>query len=138
MMYRSAAGRRYNRRFFPTIAAYVVALFGATWAIKTWQPDGVLLIALSILPALPIIAVLAVIGLYVVEETDEYQRARIVSAMMIGTGIMLALATSWGFLEESDVVPHLPAYWAFIVWCAAWGAAQCFAAIRERLAGGGE
>lgn len=131
----TAAGRRYLRRFFPTMAAYVVALFFATWAIKTWQPDGALLVLLSILPALPIIGVLGVIGLYIVEETDEYLRSRVMSAMLVGTGLMLAVASAWGFLEEGGVVPHVPAYWAFILWCMGWGAAQCVQAARERMSG---
>ena len=129
----TAAGRRYLRRFVPTMAAYVVALFFATWAIKHWHPSGVLLIALSILPALPIIGVLGVIGLYLVEENDEYLRGRIVQAMLVGLGFMLAIATAWGFLEEGGVVPHAPAYWAFILWCGGWGIAQCLQGLRDRI-----
>ena len=131
----SPAGKRYVRRFIPTMTAYVVLLIGANWVINAWHPEGPLLVALAILPALPIIAVIGVIGLYIVEETDEYQRQRIVSAMLVGVAVMLSLATAWGFLEEAGVVPHLPAYWAFIVWCAAWGFAQCGTALRERLQG---
>jgi hypothetical protein len=131
----SQAGRRYLRRFFPTMTAYVVALLGANWAIEAWHPTGAALVALSILPALPIIAVIAVIGLYVIEETDEYVRRGVITAMMVGLAIMLSLATAWGFLEESDVVPHVPGYWAFVVWCAGWGLAQCALGLRERFAG---
>ena len=134
----TAATKRYLRRFFPTMAAYVIALFFATWAIKHWQPEGPLLVFLSVLPALPIIGVIAVIGLYLVEETDEYLRGRAVSAMVIGMGIMLSVASAWGFMEEGGVVPHVPAYWAFIVWCAAWGLAQCGMGLRERMQGDGE
>ncbi len=133
----SQAGRRYIKRFFPTMAAYVAALIGANWAINAWQPSGAALVALSILPALPIIGVIGVIGLYIVEETDEYIRQRIITAMMVGLAIMLSLASAWGFLEEGGVVPHVPAYWAFIVWCAAWGLAQCGQNLRDRFAGAG-
>lgn len=131
----SPAAKRYVRRFIPTMTAYVVLLIGANWAINAWHPEGPLLVALAILPALPIIAVIGVIGLYIVEETDEYQRQRIISAMLVGVAVMLSLATAWGFLEEAGVVPHLPAYWAFVVWCAGWGFAQCGAALRERFQG---
>ncbi len=111
----SQAGRRYLRRFFPTMTAYVVALIGANWAINALHPKGAALVVLAILPALPIIAVIGVIGLYLVEETDEYVRQRAVTAMMVGLAIMLSIATAWGFLEEGGVLPHVPAYWAFIV-----------------------
>ncbi|KQN25889.1 hypothetical protein ASE86_06770 [Sphingomonas sp. Leaf33] len=132
------AGRRYLRRFWPTMLAYVAALFFAVWAIKTWQPTGILLVALSILPALPIIAIIGVIGLYIVEETDEFIRARVVRAMLIGMGFMLAVSSAWGFLEDGGVVPHAPAYWAFILWCIGWGFAQCVQGLRDRMAGSGE
>ncbi|MHA6724130.1 hypothetical protein [Sphingomonas sp. RS2018] len=130
------AGRRYLRRFWPTMLAYVAALFFAVWAIKHWQPTGVLLVALSILPALPIIGVIGVIGLYVVEERDEFLRARVIQAMLVGLAFMLSVASAWGFLEDGGVVPHAPAYWAFILWCMGWGAAQCVQSLRDRKAGG--
>ncbi|URW74685.1 hypothetical protein M9980_08855 [Sphingomonas donggukensis] len=130
----TAAGRRYTRRFMPTMAAYVVAILFATWAMKTWHPTGALLVALSVLPALPIIGVIAVIGLYLVEETDEYLRTRIVQAMLVGLGFMLAFTSAWGFMEEGGVLPHMPAYFAFILWCFGWGVAQCVQSFRDRRA----
>jgi hypothetical protein len=133
---KSPAARRYLRRFVPTMIAYVAALFAANYVIDTQHPTGLALIALAILPALPIVAVIGVIGLYVIEETDEYVRRTAVSAMLAGLAIMLSLATAWGFLEEAGVVRHLPAYWAFVVWCAAWGAAQCFGKLRDLIGGG--
>jgi hypothetical protein len=129
------AGRRYIKRFVPTMIAYVVALFGAQYLIHSLHPTGAPLVALAVLPALPIIGVIAVIGLYVVEESDEYLRQRAISGMLVGLALMLGLASAWGFLEEAGVVPHLPAYWAFVIWCAAWGLAQCLMALRDRLMG---
>lgn len=133
MGYKSPAAQRYLRRFFPTMIAYVVALFGANYAIHMYQPTGLALVALSILPALPVIAIIGVMGLYLLEENDEYVRQRIATSMLAGLAIMLAVATTWGFLEESDVVPHVPAYWAFVIWCAAWGASQCVLGLADRL-----
>ena len=128
----SAAGRRYLKRFFPTMTAYVVALFGATWALRHYEPQGIALVLLSILPALPIIGVIAVLGLYLVEETDEYLKARIVTAMLVGLALMLSITSAWGFMEEAGVLPHLPAYFAFIIWCAGMGLTQCAMALRDR------
>ena len=129
------AGRRYLKRFAPTMTAYVVALYASNRMAEAWQPDGAALVALSFLPALPIIGVIFVIGLYLAEEKDEYLRQRIVVSMLVGLGLMLSVTTAWGFLEESGVVPHVPAYFAFILWCAGWGAAQCVIALRERMQG---
>ena len=134
----TAAGRRYLKRFFPTMTAYVVALFGATWALRHYDPQGIALILLSVLPALPIIGVIGVMGLYLLEEKDEYLRARIVTAMLVGLALMLSITSAWGFMEEAGVLPHLPAYFAFIIWCAGWGLSQCVASLRERMGGGGD
>lgn len=129
------AGRRYLKRFVPTMTAYVLALFASNRIAEAVQPEGMALVALSFLPALPIIGVIFVIGLYLAEEKDEYLRQRIVLSMLVGLGLMLSVTTAWGFLEESGVVPHVPAYFAFILWCAGWGAAQCVIALRERMQG---
>jgi hypothetical protein len=129
------AGRRYLKRFVPTMTAYVLALFASNRIAEAVQPEGMALVALSFLPALPIIGVIFVIGLYLAEEKDEYLRRRIVVSMLVGLGLMLSVTTAWGFLEESGVVPHVPAYFAFILWCAGWGVAQCVLTLRERMQG---
>jgi hypothetical protein len=134
-MPKTAATRRYLKRFVPTMLAYFVALFGANWAMLTWHPTGLPLVALAILPALPIVGVIGVIGLYLIEESDEYLRAQMVQGMLIGMGLMLAITSVWGFLEEAEAVPHIKAYWAFVLWCAGWGIAQCVLRLRERAAG---
>lgn len=133
MGYKSPATTRYLRRFWPTMIAYVVALFGATYAVRVLEPTGAALVVLSILPALPVIAVIGVMGLYLIEERDEYIRQRIATSMLAGLAITLSVATAWGFLEESDLVPHVPGYWAFVIWCASWGLAQCTLGIADRL-----
>ena len=134
------AGRRYLRRFFPTMFAYVLVLFACVWAIKNWEPKGIELIVLSVLPALPIIGAIVVIGLYLVEETDEFLRQQIASCMLFGTGVLLAAATVYGFLVNGGAIEpssELP-LWAFPLWCAAWGLAQCVIGLRDHMAGGGE
>ena len=60
---------------------------------------------------------------------------QMVQGMLIGLGLMLALASVWGFLEEAGTVPHVKAYWAFVMWCLFWGIAQCVLRIRERSGG---
>ena len=129
----SAAGRQYLRRFAPAMAAYVAAILGVTWWVSHAPPTGPLLYGAAVLPALPLLAVIWAMGRYLVEETDEYQRARQVQSILWGAGITLAIATVWGFLESYANVPHAPAYYAFIVFCVAMGLAQGAAKVAERL-----
>lgn len=126
----TAAGRRYLVRFFPAMFAYVGVLCGALWAIRTFEPTGPLLWALAVAPAFPVIAVIAIMGLYLIEETDEFIRAVLVQSMLWGIGITLSACTAWGFLENADVVPHIPLYLVFPVFCGSFGLAQPF--VRRR------
>jgi small-conductance mechanosensitive channel len=133
MMSTTPAARRYMKRFVPTMIGYVVAVMGTSIAVDRLHPAGALLVTLSILPALPILALLLVIGLYVREETDEYLRQRIVSAMLIGIGAVLAVASVLGFLQIYRAIGQVDVFWAFPIWCGVWGAAQCIMAWRDRL-----
>ena len=70
-------------------------------------------------------------GRLLVEEKDEYQRSLIVRQGLIATGFMLAVTSVWGFLESSDQVPHLPMYWAFIIWAAGLGVGSMINEMRK-------
>jgi hypothetical protein len=120
----SPAAKRYIARFFPAMAAYVGVLFASIWWIRRHAPHGPLLWVLAIAPALPIIAVIAIMGLYLIEEQDEFVRSTLVQAMLWGLGATLAGCTAWGFLENVDLVPHMPLYGVFPIFCAAMGLAQ--------------
>ncbi|MBC7667549.1 hypothetical protein [Caulobacter sp. DWR2-3-1b2] len=128
----SPAAKRYIARFAPAMAAYVGVLFASIWWIRHQDPHGPLLWLLAIAPALPIIAVIAIMGLYVVEETDEFQRSILVQSMLWGIGITLAGCTAWGFLENVELVAHLPLYMVFPIFCAAMGLARPLVSLRYR------
>jgi hypothetical protein len=115
------AQRAYTRRVVPLMIAYVAALFAAIWLHDRIAPTGPLAVALAILPALPLIGVVWALGRLLVEERDEYLRSLHVRQFMIATGFMLVVTCIWGFLESFGLVPHLPMYWAFIIWCAGLG-----------------
>jgi hypothetical protein len=113
----TAAGTAYNRRMLPLAAAYVVVMLGAILMHDRLHVSGPALYAIAVLPALPLIGVVWALGRFLVEETDEYQRALAVRKMLVATGFLLVVTTIWGFLEQFGLVAHLPAYWCFIVWC---------------------
>lgn len=120
----SPAMRRYLLRFIPAMLAYVVVLSGSILAFENLRPTGPLLWVVAVAPALPIIAVIAIMGLYLMEEADEFQRGMSVQALLWGMGVTLAGATVWGFLENFGLVGHMPTYLAFPVFCGAFGLAQ--------------
>ena len=132
------AQRRYILRFMPLMTAYVLILFAANRYADAHHPAGLALAMLSILPTLPLLGVILVMGLYLLEERDEFIRNRLIVSMLWGTGILLAVATVWGFLENTGMVGHPPVYLAFPLWCAAFGIVQGVLAIGDRMAGGDE
>lgn len=107
------AARRYTRRFFASMAFYVVALVFAVWYFKHFHPAGVMAYTLAVLPAIPLIAVIAIVGLYLAEEQDEFQRTVLIQSMLWSIGATLATTTVWGFLESFLDVLHFQPYLAF-------------------------
>lgn len=119
--YASPAYRRYNRRTMVWSFTYMLALFAAIFIQHGLHPGGIVLSMVAVLPALPILYMLWGMRCYLAEEQDEYMRLRFMNAALIGTGILLALATVWGFLETFRVAPHAPGWLGVPVWAVGMG-----------------
>jgi hypothetical protein len=130
--YRSRAGRRYVYRLAPTMFLYVVFLFIAQWTFHHHPPTGLLVYVLAILPALPLIGSLALIGVYITEESDEFERSIIVQSMLWGLGGALSVGTIWGFLEDYAKAPHVSMFHVYLFFWIFMGAAQPFVRRRYR------
>ena len=111
------AARRYMRRNLITMLLYGLSLALAAWAFLRYHPTGPLAWLLAVLPALPLIGLLAIFGLYLAEEKDEFQRFIGIQSMLWGIGGTLAVTNIWGFLESFAHVRHLnPTLDAVIFW----------------------
>ncbi len=132
------AQRRYLLRFMPLMVSYAMILIGVGMAQRAGHIGGATIGLVSVLPAIPLIGVLIVMGLYLREERDEFLRDRMVTAMLGGTGLLLVATTVWGFLENNGVVGHPPTFLAFPFWCGAMGLSECAIALHHRLTGPAE
>lgn len=121
---------RYNHRMGVMSLAYVALLVGAISFSKTYAPTGPLAWLVALLPALPVIGMIAAMMRLLIEEKDEYLRLKMATLALVATGFMLTVTTVWGFLETFRLVPHLPAYMAFIVWCLGLGVGTCIQRFR--------
>lgn len=120
--------RRYTIRIIGFGLVYVAFLFGAILSMKQpWAPQGPLAYLLAVLPALPVVGMIWTIGRLIVETDDEYQRYLFVKQTLIATGLTLAIATIWGFLENFDLAPHVPGYHVTVLWFAMIGVGGCIA-----------
>ncbi len=113
---KTAASRRYIARMAVAMAIYLVTLFLGETLIEGGAVDGLLLWGLAVLPGLAIIGAIYALGLYIVEESDEFLRMLVVRQALIATGIALGFASIWGFLENYGLVAHVDAYWIVVIW----------------------
>ena len=124
-MSQSIAQRRYNRRVVWLSLLYATALLGAVYGFKHHLVAGPLAYVVAVLPALPIVGIFAAIGMYLVEESDEYVRAMTVRQTLWASGFALSIATIWGFLESFEMVGHAESYWVSILWFGGLGLGTC-------------
>lgn len=127
----SDAIRRYNRRMVIASFVYVVTLMGAVWLSKIGTYPTPVYVMIAAAPSFPVIAMIWAMARLLVEEQDEYLRSRHIHHALVATGIVLTLSTVWGFLEQFNVVPHIPAYWVFPAWALGLGISQGWSAVRS-------
>ncbi|MEO8737571.1 MAG: hypothetical protein ABI380_13660 [Edaphobacter sp.] len=132
---KSSALKAYNRGIIWTMSAYVLVTFGATWFVHHHHPKGAEAYAMAVLPSIPIIAMLAVMGIYLRDEKDEFLRWMTIQSLLWATGFVLALTTVVGFLENFAQVKTPPAYLVFVVYWLVFGAVQSVQQWRNRQGG---
>jgi hypothetical protein len=118
------ARRRYIAGFAASMSLYVIFVFGVPLSIKSLAIEGPALYALAVLPSLPLIYSIYVMGRYLM-EMDEYQRAMQTRRMLAGIGATLAVCSAWGFLEIFAQAPRLDLYLVYPMFCMFWGL-SCF------------
>ncbi len=112
----SAAARSYRRRMLVASVLYVLALMLALAVHLHMANPGPLAYAAAILPALPVIGMFVAMGLYLREETDEFQRTVQIESSLWATGGVMVACAAWGFLEMFRLVPHVEAWVAVPLW----------------------
>ena len=128
----SKAGRRYVYRLAPTMLAYILFLFIAQSTFHHHHPTGLLAYFLAVLPALPLIGSLVIVGLYISEESDEFERSILIQAMLWGLGGALSVGTVWGFLEDFTNAPHISIFYVYVFFWIFMGISQPFIRMRYR------
>ena len=113
------AGRRYAVRFLSAMGVYA-AIFFVARPFEAHYASVPLRVAIALGLALSVIGVIAAVGLYLLEEADEYQRMLQAQAVIWATGITLSVSTLWGYLAVMRLARDLPAVDVFIVFNAAW------------------
>jgi hypothetical protein len=111
---------RYLLRLFIAMAVYVAVLFAVNWVFhhSAHPPQGPLAYLLAALPALPVIGGIGVMGYYLVDEKDEFERMVLVKAMLWAIGVTLSAVTlieSIARFVPMDGPPLFSAFTLFVV-----------------------
>ncbi len=114
------------------MAAYVFTLMISASLFAGVHPSPWLAWPLALTPAVAITATIVVMGLYLREETDELERAIAGESALWATGGLLAIATTWGFLERFGLVVHVEAWAVFPLWALCLGPANALVRRRYR------
>ena len=115
------SARRYTVRLGVSMTVYVASLFVAVYLVGHHRVDGSAAWALALLPGLAIVGAFYAIGMLIVETSDEYVRMLLVRQVLYASGIAMAAASIWGFLENFDLVAHIPAFYWAIAWFLGFG-----------------
>ena len=93
-------------------AVNVAAIFGAFDDIG--RTAG---LALGLVVAAPVAGqIWATLAL--MAESDEFMRALLAKRFIVASGLAMAIATAWGFMESYGDAPHIPAW---IIYPLFWG-----------------
>ncbi len=112
---KNPAQRLYVLRLATAMTAYLLLLLLAKHTLEHHHFSQPLTWIIAVLPALPIVAVLAGVGLYLAEEKDEFERTITMQCMLCGIAATLAADSVWGFLEIFAAAPHVAPYLNFCV-----------------------
>jgi len=129
---RNPATRRYTLRAALAMTIYFAAVYGVVTVFQRSHPTGAAAYLLAVLPAVPILAMIASAGLYLVEEKDEFQRNLFIQAMVWGVGLTLSVTTVYGCLEMFLDSAHLSLFWVFPMYWFFVGVATAALQVRYR------
>jgi hypothetical protein len=118
------AQRHHRLRVFVAMSLYVVLLFCSIHFIKQQHPTGPLLVALALLPTVPVVWVMWSLYVYLT-QADELQRRVHLTSLSMAAGVTAFLTLTYGFLEDFAGFPHIPAWWTFVIIDLVWGATSC-------------
>jgi hypothetical protein len=118
------ARRRFQKRAIVTMAVYLALVVCATWLVHHGLVHGWAVYVWSVLPALPVIVVIAQMGRYLKEEIDEYLRLMTMRSLLVATAALLGMLVVSDFLRSYTASGDLPPFVSFMVFCVAFAMAQ--------------
>ena len=114
-MAKSQAARRYLRRLLIATLTYLVSVFVAFHVLYHGRLPLAAATGLALIPSIPIVAIITVVGLYLREEKDEFERDLVIKSLLWGTGGTLSVTSFWSFLHIFARVPAVDGFHVFVM-----------------------
>jgi peptidoglycan/LPS O-acetylase OafA/YrhL len=128
----SAAQKSYRRDIGRFLVAYAVVLLCSSWFVKHDGGERFYLYFWSVIPSIPVLAMVVRMGRYLREEKDEYVRLMTMQAILMGTGILVAVMLVSDFLRAFANTGALPPFVGFMIFCAGMAGTQLVQRLRNR------
>ena len=129
----SVARKRYERDVIRLMVVYAVLLCFSLRFLRHAGLDRFALYFWSVLPAIPVVGVIARMARYLQEETDEYQRLMAIRAVLVGTAALLGTIVVTDFMRNFAKTEALPPFIGFLIFCAGTAIAQREQTLRNRV-----
>jgi putative oxidoreductase len=118
-MTNSLNNKKYRIRTALFMGGYTaLSLATITGAFEHLKPSGAW--AFALVAAAPVAGQIWAILAWM-RDSDEFVRALNAKRFIVATGITLALASAWGFMELYAGAPHVSSLMVFPLLCASWG-----------------
>lgn len=111
----NAAKRRYLQGSLGIALSYLGLVLSSRIAVNRWHPQGWHLYLAAALPTIPILCFAYIVGRYLREEHDEYQRDIQIRGMLWGTAVVLSITVFASFLRGYGWGGSLPPFSEFMV-----------------------
>ena len=128
------AYKTYQRDSMAFGILYALLVFLSAWCVKHHLPDGTFwLYFWSLMPTLPLVAIVARMAKYLIDETDEYQRLMTMQSLLIGTAALVITLLVNDFLRAFAKANPLEPFVAFVIFAAAMGSTTLVQRFRNRV-----
>src|SRR5471030_22393 len=118
------ASKRYMWRLLIVMVGYLLATFGTTTFVRHNHPHGFEVYLLAMLPTIPVLCMLGVVGLYLREEQDEFQRMLMVRSLLGAVAGILGMNAFVDFLRSYKALGALPPFTEFVTFWLLFGFVQ--------------
>jgi hypothetical protein len=116
-----------------TMSGFALMMVGTSIFLDRHHPHGVELYVLAALPLIPILSVMAMVGIYLQKETDEFKRLVMVRSLLVAIAVSLAMNFFAGMLRGVGAIQTWPPFAEFVIFWFVFGAIQTVQVIANRV-----